>query len=227
MPALVFIKGPKGHGKSTAAQALIADGWTSISFAAPLKAACALIFGLTEEEMEDAVIKETPLTRWPYLSPRRIMQHVGTDLFRNWLDETWIRAFDRAKREAFAAGRNVVCPDLRFPNEAEYANARVDFAQDNGLIVEVVNPAKAQGQDGHASEALAAGIAPHVRITNDGTVDALHAAIRRAVVDGRARLPILIRLEPRADDAPRPSIARSIFASSEPSWTAAGSSEAV
>lgn len=179
MRKLVAIMGPKGHGKSTAAQALLETGtFVPISFATPLKQACKIIFGLTTEEVEDPVLKETTLERWPFLSPRQILQHVGTDLFRNWLPPTWTNAAIREIRQAWADGYDVVIPDLRFLNEESVIHEL------NGLILAVNDPRKpAQDGGSHKSEIEQLSIRPHVRIINDGSINTLHAEVRVAVTD--------------------------------------------
>src|ERR1700748_2579418 len=77
---IIALCGPKGSGKSTAAQYLLArnsiagvDLFVHHPFAKQLKMACGDIFGLTHEEMNDPDLKEVELTRWPFKKPRRIM----------------------------------------------------------------------------------------------------------------------------------------------------------
>lgn len=181
---VVCLKGAKRHGKSTAAQALIELGFVHINFADPLKEACRAIFGLTWEEMEDAVLKEKTLDRWPYLSPREIMQHVGTELFRNWLPETWTRAWARRVADAARLGaKGVVCSDMRFPNEA------LPAADWFALILEIFNPRVPPDEtSNHLSEQLRDQIKHHAQIVNDDTVEVLHERVLAAIVEF-GRLP--------------------------------------
>lgn len=170
---LVAFTGGKGHGKTTAAQVLIDMGWPHINFAEPLKASCGMIFGLTPEEMEDAVLKETVLDRWPYLSPRHILQHVGTDLFRDWLDDTWVNAFER--RVQTVAG-NVVCSDLRFPNEA------VKLASMGATTIRIINPnMEGPTAEAHRGESSQLGIVTEHTILNDSDVATLRRRVLQAV----------------------------------------------
>lgn len=179
-PDLVAFCGGKGHGKSTAVQVLLDAGYTPVNFADPLKAACAIIFGLTAEEMEDEVIKEKPLDRWPYLSPRQIMQHVGTDLFRNWLPETWTRAYDRVVDEVLADGGKVATSDVRFNNEVpsvKKKRRRKDGRASTSLFIRVTNPRKPLGKDPHPSEVESASLPAEVTLYNERTIRDLQQAV--------------------------------------------------
>ena len=81
---LIGIVGNAGHGKDTVADYLVNNyNFKKLSFATPLKQVCAIVFGLTDKEMNHE--KETPMARWFGLTPRKIFQFVGTDLFRNKL----------------------------------------------------------------------------------------------------------------------------------------------
>lgn len=172
-PSLVAFCGGKSHGKTTAAQVLIDAGYIPVNFADPLKQACTLIYGLHDIEMEDAVIKETPLKRWPFLSPRQIMQHVGTDLFRNWLPETWANAYDLKVTPLLAAGHKIVTSDTRFLNEVP----RIKRGG-RGLLIRVHDPRKPLGKDPHPSEVEAMSLPQDWTILNDRTVDDLRQAVR-------------------------------------------------
>ena len=58
---IVGMIGPKGHGKDTAAEALIAKGWLRASFADPLYNEVAQAFGVSRTLLEYRLTKETPL----------------------------------------------------------------------------------------------------------------------------------------------------------------------
>lgn len=174
MGRTVAFKGSKGHGKTTAARVLEEAGYAHINFGDPLKRVCATVFGLTEAEMNDPVLKETALDRWPFFTPRHIMQHVGTELFRNWLPEVWTKAWSR---EASVHDK-VTCSDVRFQNEADTVR---DFEERRGghaWLVEVFNPNKPFGVDLHVSETEMGGIEVDVHLRNDGSIADLHAQTR-------------------------------------------------
>ena len=113
---IVAFQGQAGSGKDTAAEHLSKEyGFKRISFADPLRSVCKTVFGLTNDELFDRQLKERELDRWPYISPRQILQMVGTEMFRTHFPGVWINAFMKIARQH----SNVVVADLRFPDEAE------------------------------------------------------------------------------------------------------------
>lgn len=176
MTSLVAFMGPKGHGKTTAAGALEAYGYHHVNFATPLKASCKIIFGLTDDELENPVLKERVLDRWPFLTPRHIMQQVGSELYRAWLPETWTQAFFRVASEHLERDECVVLSDLRFVNEAEVIRNL------GGIIIKVVDPRKEMpSESSHVSETEASRILADFVIRNSGTIDDLHAKVCQIV----------------------------------------------
>lgn len=106
--------GKAGSGKDTAANFLVNNyGFTKLSLAKPVKDVAKLVFGLTDEEVYDPLLKEKPLDRYPFLPPRVLLQKIGTDYFRKDFPDVWIKNF---QREAVKY-ENVVVADVRFPNE--------------------------------------------------------------------------------------------------------------
>lgn len=194
MTHIVAITGKRGHGKSTGAEALEAQGFRHINFADPLRRVVEIVYGVTMEEMLDPVLKEKVLDRWPFKSPRELMQIVGTEMFRKTkfndgevLDDTWIQAF---KREA-SRYSHVVCSDLRFPNEEGALRALTQEPVQGDLfseaaevqVIRIENP-RVQNSDGaaqHASELAIDKIKADWTITNDRGVNDLHQAVRMLV----------------------------------------------
>lgn len=158
---IIAFTGAKGVGKDTAAQLLIDRyGYTKASFAEPLKQVCKLAFGLTDEEMTDRVLKEKKLGRWPHESPRRLLQTVGTDMFRKHFPGVWIKALERTAAELLTGGGKVVITDLRFPDEADAIMLL------HGTIVKIRRPGFEPSAE-HASESYFEEILEDLVITND------------------------------------------------------------
>lgn len=149
MSKIIAFTGLRGHGKDTAARALVRDyGYVQINFADPLREVCHLVYGVTFDEMLDPVLKEKTLDRWPYKSPRELLQQIGTDMFRNYIDDTWVQAWKNKVQQvldgaavglvkgelAYAAG--VVCSDCRFLNEAAMV------ASLGGTLIKIEDPRK-------------------------------------------------------------------------------------
>jgi hypothetical protein len=128
---LIAIAGRRGSGKSATAQHLVAShGFLETSFAAPLKEAVQKWFGLSNEQVYgDYVTKEAIDRRWQ-VSPRQLLQVIGTDLIRHQLpqllpdleqslqgESLWVRILEEQIRENLQAGKRVVVSDLRFSDE--------------------------------------------------------------------------------------------------------------
>jgi dephospho-CoA kinase len=190
---VVGITGKRGSGKTTAARGL--EGfyvnsnsqvrYAHLNFADPLRQVAKTVYGLTDEEMLDSVLKEQPLDRYPFKSPREILQYIGTEMFRAYLDDTWIEAFRRRALELLAESNlygdpfysGVVCSDVRFPNEADA------IREMGGKIIRVVNPAldRQDTASQHPSETSIDLIVPDWTIENSGSIEDLQRAVRDLV----------------------------------------------
>lgn len=135
-------------GKDTAAEFLIHQyGFKRIAFADALKHTTAAAFGLSDEQVfGDQKLEVDPF--WG-VTPASLLQTVGTELFRDNVDEDhWVRVVMRAIDAE--PGANWVIPDCRFPNEAEAVKAR------GGIVIRVDRDADKRGDvarnASHASE---------------------------------------------------------------------------
>lgn len=114
---VVSLHGFAGSGKDAIADALVENhGFVKLSWAAPLKKCVADVLGLTPNELEDI---KTNQFHPKSAALRRVLQRVGTDVFRKeWDENVWVdaglRALDRARA---AGGPGAVFADTRFPNE--------------------------------------------------------------------------------------------------------------
>lgn len=171
---IIGITGYKGHGKDTAAKAFITRNYRQDMFAYSLKEACKLIFNLTDEEINDRVLKEQKLDRWPYLSPRQILQFVGTDMFRGAFPGVWVNSL---------MGRivddKVVVTDVRFPDEA------VALKERGAKLIRIVRP-ELVPSDPHESERYIMEIPVDVEIINNGTVEDLHRQVNHIALEWAA-----------------------------------------
>lgn len=169
---IIAIAGQRGHGKTTAAQALEQIGWRHINFADTLKEAVELVYGIPVFVQNDPLLKEKTLDAYPFKSPREILQQVGTEMFRSYIDDTWIQAWSR-RVQSYS---HIVCSDLRFPNEAALVKSL------GGVSVRIVNPSiiHTDAASKHASETYE--LLVDVTIMNDGTVADLHNKMK-ALID--------------------------------------------
>lgn len=146
---LIAIAGQKGSGKDTIAryiQMLYPNTFSTIKFAAPIKAACITLFGYTPEQMEDEILKEIvdPVLGF---SPRKAMQYMGTEFGRNMLNmNLWVLLAEKHHQQNVSAGRKTIISDLRFENEREWVHRM------GGTVIHVVSPNGSVSVDGHPSE---------------------------------------------------------------------------
>lgn len=128
---IIGICGPIGSGKDTVADILIKErGYVKLSFASSLKDAVGVIFGWDREMLEGS----TPESRewreqvdewWskrlniPYLTPRWILQHWGTDILRDkFHQDIWLASLER-KLLNYPKDSRIVITDCRFQNEID------------------------------------------------------------------------------------------------------------
>jgi energy-coupling factor transporter ATP-binding protein EcfA2 len=137
---IVAFIGPAGCGKSTAAAALIEQGYVRHRFAGPLKAMLRAL-GLTEAEV-DGERKEKPCALLGGKTPREAMQSLGTDWGRKMITgDLWLRAW----LDTLPTHGRIVVDDCRFPNEAAAIKSL------GGVIVRVHRPGHSYSEE-HASE---------------------------------------------------------------------------
>lgn len=162
---IVAIVGSRGVGKDTVGKILVEKhGFTRIAFADKVKEIAMDLYGLALAQVHGTIEqKETVDPRWG-LTPRFILQRLGTDVARNVHPETWIRYVMR--QIASRPDHNYVITDCRFPNEA-------DAVRKVGGVVWRVRRSSAPRDDGHASEVDQAAIVPDWTLENEGTIDEL------------------------------------------------------
>lgn len=155
---LIGIVGKAGAGKDSIADHLIKEyGFQKMSFAAPLKSLVQDLFDMTPDQLHTEQ-KENIDKRYG-MTPRWLLQYLGTDVFRNLYPEIWcdylVRAYERlyrhAKEKRGTVMPRVVVSDVRFLNEA----AAILGADGYVWRVVCLNNPKATtlgGDHGHASE---------------------------------------------------------------------------
>ena len=205
-----------GSGKNAAGDTLLSmTNGTAQSFAGPLKDAVSVMFGwpreLVEGTTQDArAWREQPDAYWSAafgrtVTPRIILQEMGTDVCRSWLGDIWVHASARRHQPP----QTSVFTDARFGNEMQWIasqggtlvwiyrpNASSLVSEDAHLIDEKVSqnarllPLTLHSKL-HASETsfLTEGADMlHVVIRNTGTLDDLDAMVRHlhlALMDGK------------------------------------------
>lgn len=173
---LIGICGRKGSGKDTAADFISHHyGFAKRALARPIKDLCRDLFDLSKAQLEGD-LKEQVDSRWG-VSPRQLMQVVGTELFQHKLGEVlpqvaqdfWVKRLLKGYQ-----GAPMVVSDLRFPHEAGALRRQVPGT----YILRIERPELAK-EDNHASEQQVEQVrADHV-LVNDGDQQALYAQLTK------------------------------------------------
>jgi len=176
---LVGLHSLAGSGKTTTAKILKElRAALEYAFAWPLKKVCGELYTLTWEQMEDPVLKVTPIARLNGVTPRYILQKFGTELVRKhhkealpllpyeslWLDlgKEWIRNNSAHFR---------VVSDARFDNEI----TAIHEARGYVLGIERLSCAASAGT--HESEQVLFHLCDGV-VTNNGTLEEFHEKLK-------------------------------------------------
>jgi len=142
-----------------------------ISFAGPIKDACKILYNLSDEQLNDPVIKEQIDERWNK-SPRQIFQWFGTDIMRKNAGENFFLK-NMEQRLMASKAKCIVISDVRFENELEFVH-KLD-----GIFIKITRPNKETTKHNkHISEQDLAGIFMEYNIINDGTLEELKEKIK-------------------------------------------------
>lgn len=141
---IICFVGERGSGKDTAAQALSLHGFKQFAYADGVREVAKVVFGITDHEMQDRVLKESPLGRgkWADQPVRWFLKLIGTECFRDnfpgvWIERLWRLAGDE---------RQVAITDTRFWDEYNSARER------GAIFVRIDNPNVPVSTDTHRSE---------------------------------------------------------------------------
>lgn len=174
-PALIGLLGKKRSGKDTAAGFLVQDhGFVRYAFADPLKAAALHVDPFISDgylRLSEVVLARGEERAKELHEVRQVWQRLGVAMREHVDPDVWLNA---TMRKVLAEDRPVVLTDVRFPNEADAIEAA------GGLLVRVVR-ASAPTDDAHVSETALDGRDCGATLVNDGTVEALRAAVRALV----------------------------------------------
>jgi dephospho-CoA kinase len=180
--------GDAGSGKSTMAEHLVKQGCVKESFAKPIKDICEIAFGFTHEQLYGS--KKEVVDEYWQVTPREMMQFVGTDLFRNALAEKfphigkniWIRHMARRVEKLERKELQPVIDDLRFEDEDAWCTSHgfVKIGVKRQKILDAPSPfAHHESEKGKLS--------PDFVLENHGTIDELHTKLDTIMksIDGK------------------------------------------
>lgn len=200
---IISISGLISSGKDTAAELLIRHHrFQKIAFADSLKDAVAAVFGWQRDMLEGSTPqsrewRETVDTWWaarldmPKLTPRWVLQNMGTEVFRQaFHNDIWVASVERKIMES---PHSVVITDCRFPNEIGAikriggTTVRIYRGTDPPwleLAQTDMGEFRRQYPHVHASEYSSVNLEYDYYINNNGSIQELHGQLREILVRG-------------------------------------------
>jgi hypothetical protein len=172
---IVGITGKARAGKDTIANELVvSQSYVRRGLADPLRMIVSEVFHPTMAQL--FIDKEEPLANWPGWTVRKLLQYIGTEMFREHITpDIWVKSLIHYIEAQETRGScSWVIPDVRFPNEAEQLRAAFG---DRFSLLKVVRPGAdgTVGLESHASEAF--DIEAEYVIENTGTLENLAARV--------------------------------------------------
>jgi len=171
--SLIGFLAKKRHGKDTAANYLVENyNYKKITFAGPLKDACKMLFGFTDEQLYGN-LKEVKDEFWG-ISPRTAFQYLGTDVFRKdvykimphiknnfWVYKLKHKYITEIKKNPKS---KITIADVRFQNEVDIVHEL------GGIIIKIYRP-NMKDTSNHIAENAIDNIKNYdVLIENTGTI---------------------------------------------------------
>lgn len=184
LPKVIGVTGRKENGKDTLGSYLIEKhGYKRIAFADALKNACNCIFGFTDEQLYGNLKEE--IDEYWKTSSRKILQFVGTDLFRDRLHELipwigqniWVEVVKKKILDEWKINPDTkfVVTDVRFINEIQL------IKELNGIIIRVNRPSVNRLPDPHPSEMQIETLPVDHEILNESTLEDLYNSFEQYV----------------------------------------------
>jgi len=141
---IIGVTGKAGCGKDTVATYLCQNkGFVQITFGGAVKDIVHIITGWSRDMIEgqtpeSRLARETVIHEQLGMTCRQLLQFVGTDLFRQQLNQNiWINIVRDKTNDIIKNNKNVkgiVISDVRFDNEAQFIKSI------GGIIVKIVRP---------------------------------------------------------------------------------------
>jgi len=172
---IIGMCGKAGSGKDTIADYLVSYyGFKKLALADPIKRLVKDVFALDDHTVYDRIAREQPLKKWPPWTVRKLLQFIGTELFRNQIDDSiWVKSLWYKIHDDFS--NNYVITDVRFNNELTYFKENSKKGDFYCLKVIRSGSNGDVGIIGHASEAF--DLKGDFEIINDATYDILYSNV--------------------------------------------------
>jgi hypothetical protein len=180
---LIGITGRKFSGKDTLGNFLVNEyGYERMAYADALKECVRAIFDFDDDQLYGS--RKEEIDDYWQLTPRQVLQFVGTDLFRNHIHELmpemgkniWINVLKRKISNKLKKNPNVkiVVTDIRFPNE-------LDTIKELGGITIKLERNNLLSSDTHESEILIDNLKTDYVLSNNSTVEQLYNTFKNDI----------------------------------------------
>lgn len=190
---LIGIGGCMQSGKDTIAKIIMElrkdKPWKILRFADAVKDIVCILLNCTRNDLEDInfknkelgkewdnnIIKNNSYTASIKMTPRKLLQLIGTECGRNIIHpDIWVNCLKK-KYYQFRNQYNIIIPDLRFDNEANFVK------ENNGkiIIVERENIINSESIKSHSSENSLTIDQNYSIIKNNGTISDLTIQIEK------------------------------------------------
>jgi len=177
---VIGLHGIIGSGKGEVANFLSKKlKFKVLSFADPIRLVCSSIFGFSQEQMTDRVLKETVDERWG-IAPRDAFRIIGHGFREQIRDDIWIIKLRNKIKNLSCVQISkflIVIDDVRYQNEVDFIEKEL-----NGHVLHinrVDNPYQTIAT--HASDLQQLNIS--YTINNDSNIEALKTSILFALND--------------------------------------------
>lgn len=116
---IIGLIGYRGSGKSTVASYLTTHhDFIELTFGLPVKQVCQQLFLLSDDQLNDRVLKESIDPRWGK-SPREMFQWLGTNIMRDQFSPSFWTTRLSLQFEQLPPSHSIVISDIRFSNELD------------------------------------------------------------------------------------------------------------
>ncbi len=187
LPQVLGVTGHKYNGKDTLGNYFVEKyGYKRLAFADSLKDGCREIFGFSDEQLYGN--KKEIIDEYWGVTPRTVLQYVGTDLFREQLGNIipkigkniWLKVVEKKILDELKLNPNArfVVTDVRFPNECQMIK---DLG---GIVIRVKRDCVNNVADFHISELEIEKLDVNIELQNNGSKDELfELAINALTID--------------------------------------------